>query len=582
MQFRYVPYIWPLMASAFTTLFLGIYALLRRRNAKGALSFILSMILVTIWSSGNLLEMSGVDFSTKLFWANVQYFAYCYSPVTLLALCMEFTGYDKWIHNRKILWAAVIPTIIVILVWTDRLHGLIRYDMHLEYNGLFPVIVKKYGPVFYIHAIYSHTLNIFAWLLLIRTVMIKNTVYRKQALSLLIGLSLIILPNILYISGLSPIKRFDITPLSFGPAGLMAAWGIFRYRLFDVIPIAWATVIKTMDAGVMVLDIQNRILDINPAFEKIAGVSVSQATAKPAEEVCSKIPELVRICMNKNNAYTEFSINKDAFKIYEALLSPLTDDDKGVLIGKLVVVYEITEKKLAQQEFLKQQWKQAVIEERERMARDMHDNLGQVLGFISLQSQGIRQELINADIDIVSDKLDKLVYVTQSAHAEIREYIHNIRNSAYMEKDFMTALKKELSDFEEQTGLYVQMDMSDEFEAENLKPNIRIQMLNIIRESLNNIRKHAEAENVRVSFQLVQNQLCMTVEDDGKGFDFSTFHNHNVIKTKFGLNIMQERALEIGGKIDVKSIPGKGTRITLYVPVEEGIKKNENEIDAGR
>jgi signal transduction histidine kinase len=108
--------------------------------------------------------------------------------------------------------------------------------------------------------------------------------------------------------------------------------------------------------------------------------------------------------------------------------------------GRLAVIYEITEKKRAQQEFIKQQWKLATVEERERMARDLHDNLGQVLGFINLQAQGIRQELINAGIEKVSPKLDRLVAVTQTAHTEIREYIRNIRNSANMDKDFITAL----------------------------------------------------------------------------------------------------------------------------------------------
>ncbi|HQO41517.1 MAG TPA: histidine kinase N-terminal 7TM domain-containing protein, partial [Bacillota bacterium] len=178
MRIQYIPYIWPLITSAFISLSLGIFVILRRRDSKGAVSFILSMLVVTIWSLGNALEMASIDFSTKLFWANVQYFAYCYSPLTLLAMCMEFTGYDRWIRNRKVLWLAVIPTIIVILVWTDHLHGLIRYNMHMNYSGSFPVIDKKYGPAFYIHALYSHMLNILAWILLLKAVFFRNTVYK--------------------------------------------------------------------------------------------------------------------------------------------------------------------------------------------------------------------------------------------------------------------------------------------------------------------------------------------------------------------------------------------------------------------
>lgn len=580
MQYQYIPYIWPLLISAFITLSLGIYALLRRRNAKGSTSFILSMLVVTLWSSANALEMAGMDFSTKLFWANVQYFAYCYSPVTLLALCLEFTGYDRWVRNRKILWVAVLPTIIIMLVYTDGFHGLIRYGMHMDYSGSFPVISKSYGFAFFIHAAYSQFLNIFAWVLLIRVIFFKSTVYRKQALSLLLGLSLIITPNLLYISGLSPVKRFDITPLFFGPAGLIVAWGIFRFKLFDVIPLAWATVIKTMDAGVMVLDLQDRVLDINPAFEGIIGYTASRVSTMQVKEVCGKIPELAEACIDKSTAHTEFSINADGIsKTYEVLLSPLSDD-RSMLIGRLAVVYDITSKKQEQQEYLRQQWKQAVIEERERMARDMHDNLGQILGFIALQAQGIRQELDNAGINKVSDKLDKLVDVTHSAHAEIREYIRNSRNPSYMEKDFITALKNEISSFEELTDLNVRLDIPDGLTDEGLKPNTRINILNIVKEALNNIRKHARAENVNIVFSLAQEQLCVVIEDDGRGFD--TLQNTSTVKNKFGLDIMRERVLEIDGQIDIKSRPGKGSRIVLCVPMEEDGKKNANEIDAGR
>lgn len=578
MQLRYITYIWPLIGSAFISLSLGIYAFLRR-NVKGTASFILSMIVVTIWSLGNALEMASTDFSAKLFWANMQYFAYCYSPVTLLAMCMQFTGYDGWIRSRKILWLAVIPTIIILLVWTDGIHGLLRYDMHMDYSGSFPVIEKKYGPVFYVHALYSHFLNLLAWVFLIKTVFFKNTVYRQQATALLFGLSLIIIPNIIYISGLSPIKRFDVTPLFFAPAGTIIAWGIFRYKLFDVVPVARAVVIENMDAGVMVLDLQERVLDINPAFRKITGYTVPKVSAGTVEQVCGKIPELVSCCTDRSIAHSEFTINNDGVpKIYEVFLSPLTDN-KGILIGRLVVTYDVTEKKQEQQRYLKQQWELAVIEERERLVRDLHDNLGQVLGFINLQAQGIRKELINADVNIVSNKLDKLVNVSQAAHNDIRGYIRNARNTAAMEKDFMYSLKKDILSFEEQSGIKVKPDIPIGFTGEELKPNVRINILYIIKEALNNIRKHAEADNVKILFSIAQGEFSVTIEDDGKGFEIKSKADNT--KTRFGLNIMKERALEIGADIYIESVLGKGSRIAVIMPINEEERRNANETDAG-
>lgn len=577
MQYQQIKYISLLIASSLTSAFLGIYALLRLRNSKGAKSFMLSMLAVTIWSAANILEMLSSDFSTKLFWANVQYFAYCYSPVTLLALCMQFTGFDKWIQKKRILWLTVVPTIIIILVWTDPLHGLIRYNMHLDYEGVFPVIAKKYGPAFFIHGAYSYLLNLTALVLLVRAAFFNSVIYKRQAIALLLGVSLIVIPNVLYVLGFSPNKRFDVTPVFFGPAGLIIAWSIFRFRFFELAPIARAKIFETMDAGVVVLDLQDRVLDINPAFANMIGLTASQIYSKRVEEVCEKFPELQRACLDRSTVHAEFSIGGESPKFYEVFLSPLTDA-KDMLLGRLAMIYEITEKKRVQQKFLKQQWKLAVIEERERMARDMHDNLGQVLGFINLQAQGIQQELINAGIENVSLKLAKLVDATQLAHTEIREYIRDVRSSANYERNFVTALKMAISNFKEQTGLNVKLDIPLEFTGEELEPGSRINVLNIVREAMNNVRKHARAKNLHIALSLLQGKLCIVVEDDGKGFDTM---QPNAAKTGFGLDIMRERALEVGGQIDISSVAGRGTRIELHVPIGEG-RENLNETDACR
>lgn len=574
MQYHYVPYIGPLIISGLCSLSLGIFALLRRKKVKGAISFMLSMFAVTFWSIPNALEMSAIDLPTKLFWANMQYVAYCYSPLTLLVLCMEFTGYDRWVKSKKVLWLAVFPTLIMILVWTNGLHGMMRYDVHMDYSGKFPVILKKYGFAFYIHAFYSYVLNISAMLLLIKAVFFKNSVYRKQAIVLLFGISLIVVPNTFYILGFSPLG-YDITPMFFGPAGFIMLWGIFRYKMFDLVPLARATVIETMEAGVMVLDLQNRVLDINPAFKKMVNLSTTKLSDRRVENICENIPELIKACMDRSIIHSEFSIEADSLsKTYEALLSPLTDS-KGKLIGRLVVTYDITVKKQTQQEFLKQQWKLAAIEEKERMARDLHDNLGQVLGFINLQAQGISQELINAGIEIVSYKLDQLVEATQMAHADIREYIRVIRTSENLDKNLITVLKEYIRIFEDQSGLKVTLEIPYELTGDELKPNVWINIFNIVKEALNNVRKHAEAKNVRISFSPSKEQMHVTVEDDGKGFETVIIHDKN--KTKFGLDIMKERSSEIGGTIDIKSILGVGSQIILCVPMEKGEKLNANE-----
>jgi signal transduction histidine kinase len=574
LDYQYIPQILPLVISGIMTIFLGTIVLLGQRTSKTAFIFALNMLVVTLWSLPNALEMMAVNLPTKLFWADIQYFAYCYSPITLLALCMVITGYDEWIKSKKIVWLAVLPTIVILLVWTNRFHGLIRYDVYLKSNGVFLVIMKKYGIAFYLHAIYSHTINIISMIVLIKSLLFDKRVYRKQIIAMLIAANLIIIPNIIYILGWSPLK-YDVTPVFFGPAGLITMWAIFRYKLFNLVPVMRASVMEHMDTGIMVLDLQDRILDINPAFMKMTKMpKVKYYEAKP-EDIFGSLPELIGACKNHSMPQLEFKINQN---VYETLLSPL-NDEKGNSIGRLVVIHDITEKKRVQQEFLKQQWILAGVKERERMARDMHDNLGQLLGFINFQAQGIRQELILAEVNMVTDQLDKLIEVAQMAHKEIRKYIAAAGTSVNSEQDFIREFKKMICIFKAQAGFHISLEIPYQLAGEQLRPYQWINILNIIKEALNNVQKHAEAKNVNISFHTKEKQLITEIEDDGKGFDIINHANEE--NAGYGLGIMKERAEEINGKFNIESEKGKGTRVILTVPLEKGEMQNADEANAG-
>jgi len=549
------------------SLFLGIYAFLSKREAKGAVNFILSMLLVTLWSAGNALEISNLDLTTKLYFANLQYIAYCYSPVTLLALCMEFTGYDKWVRNKKFLWLFFLPTIVIILVFTDNLHGLMRYDFYLDSNGLFTVIGKKYGPVFYIHSFYSHLLNSTSMILLIRGVYIKNTVYRRQATSLLVGISMIVISNIAYIFKIGPINRLDITPIFFGPAGIFLARGIFHFKLFDLVPIARATVIENMDSGYMVLDLQDRILDINRTFQNFIKGPLPNILSKQVQEVCSEIPELVRVCVDRTILHAEISIDDENIThYYEISLSPIINGE-GEYIGRLVVLNDETQRKLEQLDFLNQQKQMVVLKERANHARDIHDNLGQILGFINLQAQGIQKELMKADIEVGLKQLSKLVNVTQNAQNDMRAYIQEVHNSCTPQRQFVCILKELIESFKLQTGINVILDIPCEFHTVSIVMEVQDHMLNIIRESLNNIRKHANASEVKIKLKLINDQISFSVEDNGVGFDEASTMTKP--RMNFGLNSISSRAAEIGGIVSINSIPEQGTRLEFYGPKKE-------------
>ena len=572
MAYKYNPIIVPLLISALVTLFLGVFARVKHRNARGTDYFSISMFLVTFWSLSNALEMAAIELPVKLFWANVQYISYCLSPVTLLIMCLEIIDHHLSTRKSRLIVLLIIPAITLLLVYTSRWHGLIRYDVHIDYAGEYPVIAKTYGAWFYIHAAFSYFLNFSAMIALLKALFTKKSVYRKQTALLLLGICFIVVPNLIYISGISPLKN-DITPVFFAPAGILMLLAIFNNGMFELVPMARTTVIEAMEAGVIVIDRQSRVLDMNYAFRKIAKIDISDYYLMPIDELCKETPKIADIMIDRTMSHVDFTIrDNNQSKTYEMVLSPLKDKN-GYDIGLLGMIYDITDKKLAQKEFLELQWKMAVTDERERMSRDLHDNLGQVLGFINFQTQAIKLELSNEGIELVSDKLEQLITAVQNAHTDMREYICSNRTSVSVERDFITSLKNDIEGFKQQTGLPVRFDIPEEPLDKEFNSAVMANVQNIIREAMNNIRKHAQANEVRIAIMMKPDFMVISVADNGKGFE--EIKNDYNTKNKFGLDIMKERAALVGGSISIESIPNKGSRIMIYIPRAGGGHINE-------
>lgn len=569
MHFQYTSYIWPLIISATVTTALAVYAV-RHKHVPGAIPFGICMLLTTLWSVSYALEIAGADLPTKLFWANIQSISYSLNPVLWLIMVFLFIERGHWVSRRNILILLLIPIITVALAWTNELHGLIRQDVRLDINGSFPVMVKIYGLWFWIIAAYSYGLNIISESLLALSLRRKSALYREQSLSLLVGLALLLIQNALYIFGLHPVSNYDLTPVVAGISGLIIAGGVFRYRLFDIVPVARENIIENMDDGVIVLDAQKRIADLNQTAKNIFGTPSIQAIGEKAEVFFENWPDMANICSVPTTQPGELHIyNEDDSKIFELSYLSLLDR-RGKHNGLSIIFHDITERRLIQVKLLEQQRTLAMSQERERLVRDLHDNLGQVFGFINVQAQAIKHELASDKIASASLKLERLAEAAQSSHGEMRTYINNVKSHAAI-KDLLPDIGKQIEQMRIHTGINAKLRISDAALIEGLEDDIKGQILNIVKEALNNIRKHAQAKQALMEFKAVASEIMVTIEDDGQGFVL--VREEKELAHGWGLEIMKERAREIGGNIKIESIPGQGTRILLRVPVNRGVNR---------
>jgi signal transduction histidine kinase len=268
-------------------------------------------------------------------------------------------------------------------------------------------------------------------------------------------------------------------------------------------------------------------------------------------------------------AQSEISVGTGSAAQYYALhLSPLKDR-RGLALGHLILLHDVTEPKRAQAQILEQQRVVATLQERERLARELHDSVGQVLGYVSMQTQAIRKWVHDGETGLAEEQLARLADTARDAHADIRESIHSLKAGPAQEWSFLAALQQQIASFRDHYGIDAELTIPAGLElGQVLQPGDEVQLLRVIQEAMTNARKHGRAADVRVSFERQDDQVRIFVADDGRGFDLEQLSSG--ADDHFGLAFMRERMAQVGGRLTIHSRPGAGTQVVLQVPVANG------------
>lgn len=204
----------------------------------------------------------------------------------------------------------------------------------------------------------------------------------------------------------------------------------------------------------------------------------------------------------------------------------------------------------------------ATIEERERIARDLHDDLGQLLGFLTAKVQAARELVGGGRPAEASAELTELESAARDLSAQVREAILGLRTPAESDRPLPQAIERYVAELEIQSGLRVELEAAPDAGA-SLPGPTRYQALRIVQEALSNVRRHAHAARASVSLSERDGVLEIVVRDEGVGFDPSAAARSG----RFGLKTMRERARSLGGTLEVRSAPGAGTTVIATIPL---------------
>jgi signal transduction histidine kinase len=202
----------------------------------------------------------------------------------------------------------------------------------------------------------------------------------------------------------------------------------------------------------------------------------------------------------------------------------------------------------------------AVQQERQRLARELHDSVAQNLFAVTLGASRALTLLERNESEDLYSIIGELLRLASAGQAELRALLRGLRadESHQLEGGLTGTLTNEVVQLRARAGLQVRLSVAGE---PDLPPSVKVTVARITREALRNIAKHAQATCVHMVLELCATSMTLVVADDGRGFDPRTAHPGH-----FGLQLMREQALAVGGAMELSSAPGRGTQVRLRVP----------------
>lgn len=589
MQFQYTPYALPVMIASVISLWIAFYGW-QRREARNALLLSLISLALTQWLVFYTLQISGANLQTKVFFGEFKYIGIAFTSLLWLFFARQFANQGSLNLTRlQIGILSIVPVLTSLISATTRWHGLFWSNPEWFQVGAFSDFNVHYGPWYWVHIGYSYLMILAGTVLVFRSLGQRQGLHRRQAIVLIVAVLAPWLGNILYFSGLSPVPYLDLTPFAFTITVVFLTLAIIGFRLVGLAPIARDLVVDGMKDGMIVIDAQGLLVDINPAAAQMIGISASRAIGRSLAGTLAAWPELVERYRNVTDVLEEIPI--DDKRWVELQISPLRDARKEFL-GRVIVLRDITARKQIETalSLALEQTREASRLKSHLLARVSHElrtPLGGILGFAELLQIDSFGKLNPKQTEFVGEIIESSHYLGGIIdelldQAQLDSETLILQNARLSLEPLFQKLNARFSALAEAKGLAFDFQVVSDFPKAIYADERRLEQ--IFTNLLDNAVKFTDQGRVDLSIDLAgTSHWTFSVSDTGRGIsaeareyifepfrqvdDAITSRNRG---TGLGLSITKQLVELMQGQIRLESQPDQGSIFIVTLPLVRG------------
>jgi diguanylate cyclase (GGDEF)-like protein/PAS domain S-box-containing protein len=316
-----------------------------RRKIEGAIPFFILLVAASYWSLTYWLALEQTDVQGIILWTKISYVGLLAIYPSAVLVILQYMRKVDWLSNPLIFLLGVEPIVTLALIWTNSSHHLFWTSIQPNFGGFYTTISIEYGPGFWVHAVYAYVVLVIAAAALIQQLFRSDRVFRDQIVSILAGALTPTIANLLFTFGITPIKNINLTPFILAITSPLLAWGLFRYRFLNLVPVAYDTIIESMSEGIIVLDQVNRVVALNPSAEAIIGQPASAVTGLSYDKALTSWPGLVEFIQSGDALHPEVLHRVKENDQYFILNAANLFDQEKHKTGRFIIARDITRSK---------------------------------------------------------------------------------------------------------------------------------------------------------------------------------------------------------------------------------------------